>query len=119
MNTQSPLISNVMKSSLAVFRKRLKTLSKPIIFQIVLESMEISITVQNIEPSNTLPKKLKDIANKVEHSASSFKPSIPFHSLYNMVDEYYTLEKIRTQTLFKKFFHILQTVYPDKSKSQF
>ena len=76
-----------MKSSLAVFRKRLKTLSKPIIFQFVLESMEISITVQNIEPSKTLPKKLKDIANKVEHSASSFKPSIPFHSLYNMVDE--------------------------------
>ena len=49
-----------------------------------------------------LPKKLKDFANKrqVKHISSSLEPSIPFHSLVNMVDsEDITLEKIKTQEL--------------------
>ena len=49
-----------------------------------------------------LPKKLKDFANKrqVKHISSSLEPSIPFHSLVNMVDsESITLEKIKTQEL--------------------
>ena len=49
-----------------------------------------------------LPKKLKDFANKrqVKHVSSSLEPSIPFHSLVNMVDsEDITLEKIKTQEL--------------------
>ena len=49
-----------------------------------------------------LPKKLKDSANKrqVRHISNSFEPSIPFHSLVNMVDsEDITLEKIKTQEL--------------------
>ena len=49
-----------------------------------------------------LPKKLKDFANKrqVKHFSSSLEPSIPFHSLVNMVDsEDITLEKIKTQEL--------------------
>ena len=47
-------------------------------------------------------KKLKDFANKrqVKHISSSLEPSIPFHSLVNMVDsEDTTLEKIKTQEL--------------------
>ena len=49
-----------------------------------------------------LPKKLKNFANKrqVKHISSSLEPSIPFHSLVNMVDsEDITLEKIKTQEL--------------------
>ena len=49
-----------------------------------------------------LPKKLKDFANKrqVKHISSSLEPSMPFHSLVNMVDsEDITLEKIKTQEL--------------------
>ena len=49
-----------------------------------------------------LPKNLKDFANKrqVKHISSSLEPSIPFHSLVNMVDsEDITLEKIKTQEL--------------------
>ena len=49
-----------------------------------------------------LPKKLKDFANKrqVKHISSSLEPSIPFHSLVNLVDsEDITLEKIKTQEL--------------------
>ena len=44
-----------------------------------------------------LPKKLKDSANKrqVRHISNSFEPSIPFHSLVNMVDsEDITLQSI-------------------------
>ena len=49
-----------------------------------------------------LPKKLKDFAKKrqVKHISSSLEPSVPFHSLVNMVDsEDITLEKIKTQEL--------------------
>ena len=49
-----------------------------------------------------LPKKVKDFANKrqVKHNSSSLEPSIPFHSLVNMVaSEDITLEKIKTQEL--------------------
>ena len=52
--------------------------------------------------TRVLPKKLKDFANKrqVKHISSSLKPSIPFHTLVNMVDsEDITLEKIETQEL--------------------
>ena len=48
-----------------------------------------------------LPKKLKDFANKrqVKHISSSLEPSIPFHSLVNMVDsEDITLEKKNSRT---------------------
>ena len=53
-----------------------------------------------------LPKKLKDFANKrqVKQISSSLEPSIPFHSLVNMVDsEDITLEKIKTQELSLEF----------------
>ena len=49
-----------------------------------------------------LPQKLKDFANKrqVKHNSSSLEPSMPFHTLVNMVDsEDITLEKIKTQEL--------------------
>ena len=49
-----------------------------------------------------LPKQLKDFANKrqVKHISSSLEPSIPFHTLVNMVDtEVITLKNIKTQEL--------------------
>ena len=47
-----------------------------------------------------LPKKKEDFANKrqVKHISSSLEPSIPFHSLVNMVEDI-TLEKIKSQEL--------------------
>ena len=52
-----------------------------------------------------LPKKLKDFTNKrqVKHISSSLEPSIPFHSLVNMVDsEDITLEKIKLKNFLLK-----------------
>ena len=48
------------------------------------------------------PKKLKDFVNncQVEQISSSLEPSIPFHTLVNMVDsEDITLEKVKTHEL--------------------
>ena len=53
-----------------------------------------------------LPKNLKNFANKrqVKHISSSLEPSIPFHTLVNMVDsEDITLEKIKLKNSLLKF----------------
>ena len=74
-----------------------------------------------------LPKKLKDFANKrqVKHISSSLEPSIPFHSLVNMVDsEDITLEKIKTQELSHEINNLSNTFQQntniqDDSRSSF
>ena len=62
--------------------------------------------------SRGLPGKLEDFANKrqFKHVSSFLEPSIPFHSLVNMVDsEDITLEKIKTQELFLEMNNLLNT----------
>ena len=56
-----------------------------------------------------LPKKVKDFANKClfKHISSSLEPSIPFHSLFNMVDsEHITLGKTNCDTYSRNCYSI-------------
>ena len=85
-----PLLKKIMKMSVTSLLK-----SKP------LYPSTINLKC-NENFTRGLPKKLKDFANKrqVKHISSSLEPSIPFHSLVNMVDsEDITLKKIKTQEL--------------------
>ena len=93
-----PLLKKIMKMSVTLLLKSKHLLNKDGTMNtrplLILNVSKFSLVV--------FQKKLKDFANKrqVKHISSSLEPSIPFHSLVNMVDsEDITLEKIKTQEL--------------------